>query len=57
MDVIGDDINRALKKAGYTSEVELVLSPAWTTDWITPKGRAALENYGCLLYTSDAADD
>lgn len=46
MDVIGDDIKRALKKEGYTSEVELVLSPAWTTDWITPKGRAALENYG-----------
>ena len=46
MDVIGDDIKTALKEAGYESEVELILSPAWTTDWITPRGRKALENYG-----------
>lgn len=56
MDVIGDDINKALKKAGYTSEVELVLSPAWTTDWITPKGRAALENYGIAAPLNPEAD-
>src|SRR5690554_2543379 len=43
MDVIGDDIKAALTKAGYTSEVELILTPAWTTDWITPRGRKALE--------------
>ncbi|GFZ92927.1 phenylacetate-CoA oxygenase subunit PaaJ [Aquaticitalea lipolytica] len=46
MDVIGDDIKAALKTAGYNSEIELILSPAWTTDWITPRGRKALENYG-----------
>ena len=46
MDVIGDDIKAALKDAGYNSEIELILSPAWTTDWITPRGRKALENYG-----------
>lgn len=46
MDVIGDDIKKALKNAGYQSEIELILFPAWTTDWITPKGRKALENYG-----------
>jgi ring-1,2-phenylacetyl-CoA epoxidase subunit PaaD len=23
-----------------------VLSPAWTTDWITPEGREALREYG-----------
>jgi ring-1,2-phenylacetyl-CoA epoxidase subunit PaaD len=56
MDVIGDDIKRALKKEGYTSEVELVLSPAWTTDWITPKGRAALENYGIAAPLDAEAD-
>jgi ring-1,2-phenylacetyl-CoA epoxidase subunit PaaD len=56
MDVIGDDINRALKKHGYSSEVELVLSPAWTTDWITPKGRAALEKYGIAAPLSAEAD-
>ena len=46
MDVIGDDIKAALKTIGYNSEIELILSPAWTTDWITPRGRKALENYG-----------
>jgi len=46
MDVIGDDITKALKEAGYKTTVELVLTPAWTTDWITTKGRQALEDYG-----------
>jgi ring-1,2-phenylacetyl-CoA epoxidase subunit PaaD len=46
MDVIGDDIEKALKDAGYDSKIDLILHPAWTTDWITPKGRKALEDYG-----------
>lgn len=46
MDVIGDDIKKALKDNGYDAEVELILSPAWSTDWITPAGRTALEKYG-----------
>lgn len=56
MDVIGDDIKAALKKAGYTSEVELILSPAWTTDWITPRGRKSLENYGIAAPLNAEAD-
>ena len=56
MDVIGDDIKRALKREGYTAKVELVLSPAWTTDWITPKGRSALENYGIAAPLGAEAD-
>ena len=46
MDVIGDDIKAAFRKEGYEAKVELILSTAWTTDWITPKGRTALEKYG-----------
>jgi len=46
MDIIGDDIVDAFKNSGYKAKVELVLSPAWTTDWITEKGRQALEDYG-----------
>jgi len=46
MDVIGDDIKKALKDKGYEAKVKLVLSPAWTTDWITEKGRKALLDYG-----------
>ncbi len=46
MDVIGDDIKKILKENGYNAKVKLVLSPAWTTDWITEKGRKALLDYG-----------
>jgi len=56
MDVIGDDIKAALKTAGYNSEIELILSPAWTTDWITPRGRKALENYGIAAPLDAEAD-
>ena len=56
MDVIGDDIKKALKNAGYESKVNLVLSPAWTTDWITPKGRKALEKYGIAAPLEADAD-
>jgi ring-1,2-phenylacetyl-CoA epoxidase subunit PaaD len=56
MDVIGDDIKKALKDAGYESKINLVLSPAWTTDWITPKGRKALERYGIASPLEPEAD-
>lgn len=56
MDVIGDDIKKALKEAGYQSEIELILSPAWTTDWITLKGRKALEKYGIAAPLEAEAD-
>lgn len=56
MDVIGDDINAAFNKAGYKAKVELILSPAWTTDWITPKGRLELEKYGIASPLSAEAD-
>ena len=56
MDVIGDDIKKVLKNAGYESKVNLVLSPAWTTDWITPEGRKALEQYGIAAPLEADAD-
>jgi len=56
MDVIGDDIKKALKEAGYNSEIELILAPAWTTDWITPRGRKALEDYGIAAPLDADAD-
>jgi len=56
MDVIGDDIKKALKDAGYDSKIELILHPAWTTDWITPKGRKALEDYGIAAPLEAEAD-
>lgn len=56
MDVMGVDIKVELKKHGYDAEVELVLSPAWTTDWITPAGRASLEAYGIAVPLEPDAD-
>lgn len=44
---IEDDIVDLLKEKGIDKvEVDLVLSPAWTTDWLTEKGRANLKEYG-----------
>ena len=41
------DIRDALDAAGYRHvRIETILSPAWTTDWITPEGRAKLRAYG-----------
>lgn len=56
MDVIGDDIKMALRKAGYEAEIDLILHPAWTTDWITPRGRKALEDYGIAAPLEADAD-
>ena len=47
MQTIRDDLVRALRDAGYESvDVRTVLSPAWTTDWITEAGRAKLAAAG-----------
>ncbi len=46
MDTIESDIREILKEAGIKSSVETKISPAWTTDWITEKGRENLERYG-----------
>ena len=56
MDVIGDDIITAFKKENMNAKVSLVLSPAWTTDWITPRGRSALEKYGIAAPLEENAD-
>ncbi|MDC9719617.1 MAG: phenylacetate-CoA oxygenase subunit PaaJ [Gammaproteobacteria bacterium] len=47
MDVIREDITAALTKYGIAQvNVELELTPAWTTDWMTNKGREQLRGYG-----------
>jgi len=56
MDVIGDDIIKALEENGYESKVKLVLVPAWTTDWITERGRNALREYGIAPPLNPDAD-
>jgi len=40
-------IRIALDQAGYSDvHIERVLFPAWTTDWITERGRERLKAYG-----------
>lgn len=39
-------VEAALRDAGFDARVERVVSPAWTTDWITPEGREKLRDYG-----------
>ncbi len=47
MRVIESEIESALAKEGITDvSIETVLSPAWTTDWISENGRKKLAEYG-----------
>lgn len=39
-------VEAALREAGFEARIERVLSPAWTTDWITDEGREKLRAYG-----------
>ena len=45
--VIEEDVQRVLREAGVANvRIERRLAPAWTTDWITPRGRARLKEHG-----------
>ena len=47
MKVIEDDIKIKLKEIGIDKvKVELVLTPAWTTDWISDAAKEKLRAYG-----------
>ncbi|MDN2566584.1 phenylacetate-CoA oxygenase subunit PaaJ [Aquibium sp. A9E412] len=39
-------VEAALREAGFEPRVERVVSPAWTTDWISAAGREKLRAYG-----------
>ncbi|HVY76692.1 MAG TPA: 1,2-phenylacetyl-CoA epoxidase subunit PaaD [Puia sp.] len=60
MDMIRQDIINTLKKKGIGPvTVQQVLSPPWTSDWITAEGKKKLEAYGiappALAHTCEAA--
>lgn len=47
MDTMRDDLVHALRQAGYPDvEVRTVLSPAWSSDWISERGRQRLAEAG-----------
>ena len=47
MNMIALEIELALERAGFRQpKVRTVLSPAWTTDWMSEEGRRKLRAYG-----------
>jgi ring-1,2-phenylacetyl-CoA epoxidase subunit PaaD len=47
MDLISVQIKMAMIAAGFhQTKIEQALSPVWTTDWITEKGKQQLKAYG-----------
>lgn len=47
MDMISMHIRLALAAAGFSNvTIQQVLSPAWTTDWMTEAGKQKLKAYG-----------
>ena len=56
MDVIGDDLKTAFSEIGKEAKIELILSPAWTTDWISEEGLQKMEEYGIARPMSESAD-
>ena len=46
MATMRDDLVHRLADAGYDARVEVSLAPAWSSDWITERGRRALRDHG-----------
>jgi ring-1,2-phenylacetyl-CoA epoxidase subunit PaaD len=60
MDMIAMNIRLALLENGYTKiKITSVLSPAWTTDWMSEAGKQKLKVYGIAppITRSDEASD
>lgn len=45
-DQIRDDVTSAVVDAGFEPDVRFEISPAWTTEWITDRGRERLRAAG-----------
>ena len=56
MDVKADDLKAAFANEGKTAEVTLILSPAWSTDWISEEGLQKMEAYGIARPLSETHD-
>jgi len=47
LNTIREDIQNTMKNAGFTDfRISVVLSPAWTTDWLTREAKQKLQQYG-----------
>lgn len=56
MDTIAKDIHAALHQHHITAQVDTVLSPAWTTDWMTPEAHQKLRSVGIAPPQGNSAD-
>ena len=56
MDVMAQDLTQAFDKHGKKTDIELILSPAWSTDWISEAGRNKMEAYGIAPPLEASAD-
>lgn len=57
MFVIEEDIKKILANNGFTSvNIKTVLSPAWTTSWMSEEGKRKLEAYGIAPPVEDSED-
>ncbi|NNE15908.1 MAG: phenylacetate-CoA oxygenase subunit PaaJ [Saprospiraceae bacterium] len=56
MDTISMDLKVAIESLGYTANINLVLAPAWTTDWISEEGKKKLEEYGIAAPLTESLD-
>jgi ring-1,2-phenylacetyl-CoA epoxidase subunit PaaD len=57
MDLIRDEVELTLRSLNVDGRVETLLSPAWTTDWMTESGKAKLTEYGIAPPTGRRAVD
>jgi ring-1,2-phenylacetyl-CoA epoxidase subunit PaaD len=57
MNEIEQNIRKALEEVEVTNiEVKTVLSPPWTTDWMTDNGKQKLQDYGIAPPEGSSAD-
>ncbi len=57
MSAIARDVETALRRAGIDKlRVDTVLSPAWTTDWLSEEGRRKLAAYGIAPPVKEAGN-
>lgn len=55
-DVISEDVTSAIRAVEPGARVEIVLSPAWTTDWILPSAHEKMREHGIAPPEQASAD-
>ncbi len=55
-DVIADDVLEAAQSIHEQSRIEIIRSPAWTTDWITEEAKKKMERNGIAPPSGQSAD-